>query len=441
MNAALFPRVLLMVFLAAAFPASSFAHWDVGVTVDFAPPALPVYVQPPCPAPGYIWTPGYWAYANEDEDYYWVPGTWVLAPSPGLLWTPGYWVVADDAYAWREGYWAPHVGFYGGINYGFGYFGVGFAGGYWRDRDFYYNRAVTNVTNVNVTNVYNTTVVNNRFSGNHASFNGGDGVHARPTPTELVAAHEAHRGFTAPQRLQAQAARSVPGSLASVNHGHPSIAATARPGLFHGANVEPARHASNAPAMANRNSPNTPAHYYSMGRAGEPSRQSTHQLMPARAGTPQTAPRNERFMSNPQSAGMTLHGAPSRPAASNFNYRRPESQAPAASGSRPVSYRPAPAAPAYRPTPSYTPPRRAQQSVAGSERYATPQRVVQSTVRNEPYAMPQRAAQSTAMNEHYAMPQRAFSQAPRNEGNFRSAPAMRESGPAPMQDRRRSSRN
>ena len=34
------------------------------VSVQIAPPALPVYVQPPLPAPGYIWTPGYWAYAD-----------------------------------------------------------------------------------------------------------------------------------------------------------------------------------------------------------------------------------------------------------------------------------------------------------------------------------------------------------------------------------------
>jgi hypothetical protein len=31
------------------------------------------------------------------------------------------------------------VGYYGGINYGFGYFGVGFWGGYWRGGRFFYN--------------------------------------------------------------------------------------------------------------------------------------------------------------------------------------------------------------------------------------------------------------------------------------------------------------
>jgi len=121
-------RAALAGLALAALPMASFAFVSVGISVDFAPPALPVYVQPPCPAVGYIWTPGYWAW--DDGDYYWVPGTWVLAPAPGLLWTPGYWGWGDGAYLWHAGYWGPHVGFYGGINYGYGYGGVGFEGGY-----------------------------------------------------------------------------------------------------------------------------------------------------------------------------------------------------------------------------------------------------------------------------------------------------------------------
>jgi len=50
-------RALLITLLAVAYPAASFAGFlGVGVTVGFAPPPLPVYVQPPCPAAGYIWT-------------------------------------------------------------------------------------------------------------------------------------------------------------------------------------------------------------------------------------------------------------------------------------------------------------------------------------------------------------------------------------------------
>jgi hypothetical protein len=200
-------RALLITLLAVAYPAASFAGFlGVGVTVGFAPPPLPVYVQPPCPAAGYIWTPGYWAYSADDQDYYWVPGTWVLAPSFGWLWTPGYWGLIDAEYVWHEGYWGPHVGFYGGISYGFGYFGSGFVGGYWRDHDFYYNRSVTNVSNVNITNVYNRTVINNNSYGSRPSFNGRNGVEARPTHGDLLAAREPHRALTAAQRSQSLSA-------------------------------------------------------------------------------------------------------------------------------------------------------------------------------------------------------------------------------------------
>ena len=48
-------------------------------------------------------------------------------------------------YAFHEGYWGPHVGFYGGVNYGFGYGGVGFVGGRWDGGYFAYNTAVLNV--------------------------------------------------------------------------------------------------------------------------------------------------------------------------------------------------------------------------------------------------------------------------------------------------------
>ena len=43
------------------------------------------------------------------------------------------------------GYWGPHVGYYGGVNYGFGYMGIGFAGGVWAGGAFRYNTAVMRV--------------------------------------------------------------------------------------------------------------------------------------------------------------------------------------------------------------------------------------------------------------------------------------------------------
>jgi hypothetical protein len=110
--------------------------------IQQAPPPIPDYEQPPAPGDGYIWTPGYWAWTG--DGYEWIQGAWVAAPYTGALWTPGYWGYAPYGYFWNAGYWGPYVGYYGGINYGFGYFGIGFYGGYWGGGRFWYNRAYCN---------------------------------------------------------------------------------------------------------------------------------------------------------------------------------------------------------------------------------------------------------------------------------------------------------
>jgi hypothetical protein len=212
-------------------PATDSTQVGVGVAIATPPPALPVYDQPACPGDGYVWTPGYWAWTNDSNDYYWVPGTWVLAPEVGLLWTPGYWGWGDDAFLWHEGYWGPQVGFYGGIDYGFGYFGVGFVGGRWDNGRFLYNRAVSNV-DFNVTrNVYNEEVTNVHV--NRVSFNGGNGgIDARPTPQEEAAERGRHIPPITAQVQHAQVARGNPELRAAANLGKPPIAATPRPGAF-----------------------------------------------------------------------------------------------------------------------------------------------------------------------------------------------------------------
>src|SRR6202140_690006 len=287
-------RGLIAAVSLAALPVISDAGVLIGVSVNIAPPALPVYVQPPCPEPGYIWIPGYWAWA--DEDYYWVPGTWALAPSVGLLWTPGYWGWQSGVYLWNGGYWGPHVGFYGGINYGFGYGGVGYQDGYWRGSEFYYNRSVTNITNTNITNVYNRTVVNN-VTVNRVSFNGGTGgVVARPSTAEMRAVAERHVGLTPVQRQHEQKAQGDTTLRASVNGGRPAIAATQRPAAFSGRGVVAARGASAAggkPAAAMNRSDRPPqAQHPAIGNlAGGPQAdrppQAQHPAIGNRAGGPQ----------------------------------------------------------------------------------------------------------------------------------------------------------
>jgi hypothetical protein len=210
-----------------------------------------VYAQPICPGPGYIWTPGYWAYG--DDDYYWVPGTWVMAPEPGLLWTPGYWGFAEGLYVWHRGYWGPHVGFYGGVNYGYGYTGVGFWGGEWRGREFVYNRSVTNVNVTVIHNYYNRTVVVN--NDNRVSFNGGPhGIQVRESERERIAEHEHHFEPRREQIEHEHVARADRSQWASVNHGRPAVAASGRAGDFH-RDVVAAREASNREAVRNEHGP------------------------------------------------------------------------------------------------------------------------------------------------------------------------------------------
>ena len=195
-------RYLFLALLMLTVPATSFA--GVFVSVAIAPPGLPVYVQPPCPGDGYIWTPGYWAYGP--DGYYWVPGTWVVAPEVGVLWTPGYWGWGGGVYVWHAGYWGQHIGFYGGVNYGFGYFGTGYEGRYWGGNRFYYNRTVNNINITNV-NVYNKTVINNNITVNRVSYNGGaGGINARPTRFEETAARERHFEATHTQTQHEHAA-------------------------------------------------------------------------------------------------------------------------------------------------------------------------------------------------------------------------------------------
>jgi len=214
--------IALPILFAVLFSsAPSFA--GVFISVAIAPPALPVYTQPICPAPGYLWTPGYWGYGQ--AGYYWVPGVWVRPPMVGMLWTPGYWGWGGGAYIWHGGYWGPHVGFYGGVNYGFGYTGAGFYGGYWAGGRFNYNRSVMNVNTTIIHNTYNQTIINNR-TVNRVSFNGGQGgIRAVPNAQEMAASREQHFQPTSNQIAHEQAASVNRAQWAAVNHGRPGIPA------------------------------------------------------------------------------------------------------------------------------------------------------------------------------------------------------------------------
>ena len=336
-------RLYLMALLLTLVPASSFA--GVFISINIAPPVLPLYEQPLCPEDGYLWTPGYWAYG--DAGYYWIPGAWVPAPEPGLLWTPPYWGYEGSAYIFHEGYWGPHVGYYGGVNYGFGYMGIGFAGGDWRGGRFFYNTAIVHVGggfhNVyrDETIIHRTTIINDR----RVAYSGGPGgIRHEASPEERRFSNERHTAPSAVQREHFQAAAHDPQQRFNANHGRPANVAAARPigggmhpegrgegrGPVGGARPE-ARPAEghNAPAARPENRPET----RSAVRPAQQARPETHAAPAAR----------------PESPAAPAARPESRPAPA----ARPESRpAPAA---RPES-RPAPAAhPAPAPRPQSHP--------------------------------------------------------------------------------------
>jgi hypothetical protein len=185
--------------------------------------------------------PGYWAWSDDAGGYYWVPGTWVEPPQPNLLWTPGYWGWADGAYLWHEGYWGPTVGFYGGVDYGYGYGPHGYDGGRWDHGVFFYNSAANRFPpGAHFDHVYRHPM---QYGGpaSRVSFNGGDeGVHERPSPEQMRAERESHVMPIAAQRELMDSASHNRQMRADFNHGHPGVAATRRPEAFAGERGEAA---------------------------------------------------------------------------------------------------------------------------------------------------------------------------------------------------------
>lgn len=290
------PLILLVAVFAMAAPKVEAQVISVGVAIHVGPPAIPVYTQPVCPVDGYLWVPGYWSYG--DDGYYWVPGYWSAPPVVGYLWTPGYWGFAGGVYGWHGGYWGPHVGFYGGVNYGFGYGGVGFVGGGWVGGHFRYNTAVMHVNTTIVHNTYiDRTVIHE--GGSRVAYNGGPGgLNARPTAGEEAAARDHHVEATSAQLDHQRTAGADHNQYASVNHGRPANAAVARTTAYHPANTGNMSHTM-TPNHAPISRPNTttPAnhtatmnHTTTPATHTQPMNRPTPHSMPASHPQPHTMP-------------------------------------------------------------------------------------------------------------------------------------------------------
>jgi hypothetical protein len=207
---------------------------NTAAKIQTAPPPIPSYAQPAIPEAGYLWVPGFWARREDVRDYYWVPGTWVKPPRAGLLWTPPYWNRVDGGFVFHAGYWAETVGFYGGIDYGYGYTGDGYQGGRWDHGTLFYNRAANNLGSQNIVDVYDQTIASDEQSV-RASLNGGSqGTKARPTPQQKKLARDQHVAPTPEQQQHFEMAAKDRSLYSKLNHGEPGIAATPRSGVFEG---------------------------------------------------------------------------------------------------------------------------------------------------------------------------------------------------------------
>jgi hypothetical protein len=346
------------------------------------PPPLPDYSQPPCPGDNYLWTPGYWNYAS--AGYYWVPGVWVTAPWVGALWTPPWWGYDGGVFLFHAGFWGPHIGFYGGINYGFGYTGRGYYGAYWNRGTIVYNRAVTNVNVTIVHNVYDAPVRASRFT--RTSYNGGrGGIDDRPTAQELAVQRDPR---TAPVPAQVQHAREASANRAQFVAGRAAPAALVAPRPLATSYKAPE---PRPPAAALR----------AVGRAPE-----THAQVPSneRPGVPPVRPQFPENRPQPQAGTRPpVEARPSVPA-------RPEPQA-SREETRPA-FPPHPE-PQARPEPRTTVPPRAE---------------VQP--RPEPRAVPQRP-QAQVRPEAPPHPEAQPRPQPQARPEARPAPHTEQSRPAP----------
>ncbi len=197
------------------------------VSTAATPPPPPEEDQPILSQDGYLWTPGYWYWRA--LRYVWIPGAWVRPPQAGLLWTPAYWSRAGAVFVFHPGQWGTTVGYYGGVNYGHGYFGTGYSGGHWIGNSFAYDSAVNRVNPTIAQHTY-TQYVPPRRSPTQGS----------PTPGSRSAASiaGAPRAAAVPRAVSQtpslprpidKPAATAPSPAAKSNHVIPSRAAPVKP--------------------------------------------------------------------------------------------------------------------------------------------------------------------------------------------------------------------
>ena len=253
-----FKRTTLAIGLALLAPLGAWAQVSVSVTI--APPPLPLYAQPPIPGEGYLWTPGYWALGSGGAaTTIWVPGTWVDAAQRRACCGRR----ATGRFSERRLLLARRllglssVGYYGGLNYGYGYNGSGYWGGRWDRGHFRYNTAVNNLPSRPRARRLQRAAGARAPERTRESFNGGDSHYRTPAerPASAASKGAAHGNADARAAWITNTARfGMPEQRMANNHGAPPTAATPRPGGFGdpagGTRADGARDASAAASAA-----------------------------------------------------------------------------------------------------------------------------------------------------------------------------------------------
>jgi len=212
------------------------------------PPRSAVPRAAALPGDGYLWTHVYWAYDYYDQDYYWVPGTWVPAPEVGFFWTPGSGLGRVDGFTFYQCHGGPLWVFYGVINYGFGYFGVGTKVAF-GTMAFLPNNTTVNRVNVEVVhNVYNTRVQKPRSTASAITSERGDQTRARAA-RKIGPARQRH---VAPVRAGSTRACCPlrQDKWAPSTHGAPAVAATPRREREESGGVRTKRHMALQPGSS-----------------------------------------------------------------------------------------------------------------------------------------------------------------------------------------------
>jgi hypothetical protein len=317
------------------------------------------------------------------------------------------------------------VGYYGGIDYGYGYIGIGYFGGYWSGNNFYYNRSVTRVGG-GIRNVYDRPVVyNNTHYGaaprNRVSYNGGrGGINVQPRPAEIAAGRERHVAALPAQRQVRTSAAQNRGQFYNQNHGRPSAPAETH-GFANSRGIAP------TPRGVQPGRPGAPPPN-AAGERGNPSRPANGINGTRQGAGPGVNPRENPGRVNPGNARPTLQNQPRavepQPRLENRPGAQPRPTAPS------VENRGASQQRAQAPRTENRPmPQQRAQAPRTENRPAPQQRVQpQPRMENRPAPQPQRMQAPRPQSRPAPQQRAAAPRAPAPRAQSRPAPQARGGG-------------